>query len=156
MGTRDNDFVEHLFIGSTHSYILVFTNLGRVYWLKIYNIPDVGSTGRGRNIVNVIDLQPGETVQAFRPVKSFDADKFIVMATKKGIVKKCSLEVFSRAAARGIIALGLDEDDELVSARLLEEGQEIFLARATAKRSASSMTMCGAMGRTREACAASS
>ncbi len=128
MGTRDNDFVEHLFIGSTHSYILVFTNLGRVYWLKIYNIPDVGSAGRGRNIVNVIDMLPGETVQALRPVKSFDADKFIVMATKNGIVKKCSLDVFSRPWTRGIIALGLEEGDELVSARLLEEGQEIFLA----------------------------
>ena len=148
MGTRDNDFVEHLFIGSTHSYILVFTNLGRVYWLKIYNIPDVGSTGRGRNIVNVIDLQPGETVQAFRPVKSFDADKFIVMATKKGIVKKCSLEVFSRPRARGIIALGLDEDDELVSARLLEEGQEIFLATRNGQAVRFEHDNVRAMGRT--------
>ena len=148
MGTRDNDFVEHLFIGSTHSYILVFTNLGRVYWLKIYNIPDVGSTGRGRNIVNVIDLQPGETVQAFRPVKSFDADKFIVMATKKGIVKKCSLEVFSRPRARGIIALGLDEGDELVSARLLEEGQEIFLATRNGQAIRFEHDNVRAMGRT--------
>ncbi len=128
MGTRDNDFIEHLFIGSTHSYILVFTNLGRVYWLKVYNIPDGGTTGRGRNVVNIVNLQPQETVQAFLPVKSFADDKFIVMATKNGIVKKCSLEVFSRPLARGIIALGLDEGDELVSARLLEEGQEIFLA----------------------------
>ena len=80
----------------------MFTNLGRVYWLKIYNIPDVGSTGRGRNIVNVIDLQPGETVQAFRPVKSFDADKFIVMATKKGHRQ----EVLARSifAAAGAVA----------------------------------------------------
>lgn len=128
MGTRDNDFVEHLFIGSTHSYILVFTNWGRVYWLKIYNIPDVGTTGRGRNIVNVINLQPEETVQAFLPVKNFDPEQFIVMATKSGTIKKCSLDVFSRPMSRGIIALGLDEGDELVSARLSDEGQDIFLA----------------------------
>ncbi len=148
MGTRDNDFVEHLFIGSTHSYILVFTNLGRVYWLKIYNIPDVGSTGRGRNIVNIIALQPKEKVQAFRPVKSFDADKFIVMATKNGIVKKCSLEEFSRPRARGIIALGLDTGDELVSARLLEEGQEIFLATGDGQAVRFEHDKVRAMGRT--------
>lgn len=148
MATRDDDLVERLFIGRTHSYILVFTNLGRVYWLKIYNIPDVGTTGRGRNIVNIIALQPGETVQAFRPVKDFDADKFIVMATKKGVVKKCSLEVFSRPLSRGIIALGLDEGDELVSARLLEEGQEIFLATRKGQAVRFEHDQVRAMGRT--------
>jgi DNA gyrase subunit A len=128
MGTRDNDFIEHLFIGSTHSYILVFTNLGRLYWLKVYSIPDAGATGRGRHVANLINLMPEETVQAFLPVKDFPEDKFIVMATKQGTIKKCSLEVFSRPLSRGIIAIGLNEGDELVSARLLEDATEILLA----------------------------
>ena len=128
MGTRDNDFIEHLFIGSTHSYILVFTNLGRLYWLKVYNIPDAGATGRGRHVANLISLMPEETVQAFLPVKDFPEDQFIVMATKEGTIKKCSLEQFSRPLSRGIIAIGLNEGDELVSARLLEDSTEILLA----------------------------
>ncbi len=128
MATRDDDLVESLFIGSTHSYILVFTNLGRVYWLKIYNIPEVAAAGRGRNIVNLLGFLPDETVQAFLPVKSFDAEKFIVMVTRQGTIKKCSLDVFSRPLSRGIIALTLIDGDELVSARLCEPDQEIFLA----------------------------
>ena len=128
MSTRDDDLVESLIIGSTHSYILVFTNLGWVYWLKVYNIPEVAAAGRGRNIVNLINFQPDETVQAFLPVRSFDSDQFIVMATREGTVKKCALEVFSRPRSRGIIALGLREGDELVSARLCEPDQEIFIA----------------------------
>ena len=128
MGTRTEDFIEHLFIGSTHSYILFFTNLGRVYWVKVYNIPDSAAAGKGRHIANLIGLMPDEHVQAYRPVKEFDPSTFIVMATKMGTVKKCSLEVFSRPMTRGIIAIGLDEGDELVSARLSDEGQEIFIA----------------------------
>ena len=128
MSTRDDDLVERLIIGTTHSYILVFTNLGRVYWLKIYNIPEVAAHGRGRNIVNLLNFMPNETVQAFLPVRSFDADKFIVMVTRAGTVKKSSLEVFSRPLSRGIIALVLREGDELVSARLCEPDQEILIA----------------------------
>ncbi len=133
MGTRDDDFVEHLIIASTHSYILVFTNLGRVYWLKVYRLPDVGTTGKGKHIANLLNLQPGEEVQAFRTVKDFDPEKFIVMVTRKGTVKKCSLEVFSRPLSRGIIAIGLDEGDELISARLLETDQEILIATKQGK-----------------------
>lgn len=133
MGTRDDDFVEHLIIASTHSYILVFTNLGRVYWLKVYRLPDVGTTGKGKHIVNLLNMQPGEEVQAFRTVKDFDPEKFIVMVTKKGTVKKCSLEVFSRPLSRGIIAIGLDGDDELITARLLEGNQEVLIATRMGK-----------------------
>lgn len=134
MGTREDDFIEHLFIGSTHSYLLVFTNLGRLYWLKVYNIPDSGAAGKGKHIANLINLMPDETVQGFMPVKDFPEDEFIVMATKKGVVKKCTLDVFSRPLSRGIIALGLDEGDELVRARLLQDGDsEIFLATAQGK-----------------------
>ncbi len=128
MGTRDNDLVERLFIGSTHSYILVFTNLGRVYWLKVYNLPEVGASGKGRNIVNLLNLRQEETVQTLLPLKSFDEDLSIAMATRLGTIKRCELEVFSRPRSRGIVALNLIEKDELVSARLCEKGQEIFLA----------------------------
>ncbi len=128
MGTRDDDFIEDLFIGSTHSYILVFTNLGRLYWLKVYNIPDAGAAGKGRHVANLINLMPDETVQAFLPVKEFPEDQFIVMATKNGTIKKCSLDVFSRPLSRGIIAIGLKDGDELESARLLRDANEILLA----------------------------
>jgi DNA gyrase subunit A len=128
MGTRSDDFIEHLFVASTHSYILIFTNLGRLYWVKVYNIPDAGATGKGRHVANLISLMPDETVQAFLPVKEFPEDQFIVMATKQGTIKKCSLEVFSRPLSRGIIAIGLNDGDELVSARLLEDSTEILIA----------------------------
>jgi DNA gyrase subunit A len=128
MGTRNDDFVEYLLVSSTHSYVLVFTNLGRLYWLKVYNIPDAGTTGRGKNIVNLVNLQPNETVQGFLPVKEFDEDRYVVMATLKGVIKKCSLSVFQRPMARGIIALGLDDGDELISAQLCEKDDEIFMA----------------------------
>ena len=133
MGTRSDDFIEHLFIGSTHSYILIFTNLGRLYWLKVYNIPDGGAAGKGKHIANLISLMPEEEVTGFRPVKEFTEDTFIVMATKKGTVKKCALTEFSRPLSRGIIAIGLDEGDELVTARLAEAQDEIFLATREGK-----------------------
>ena len=133
MGTRTEDFVEHLIIGSTHSYFLVFTNLGRVYWLRIYDIPDVGITGRGKNIVNLLNFQPDETVQAFLPVKEFTAGRYIVMATRDGVIKKCDLSVFQRPLSRGIIALALDEGDELIAARLTDPGGEIFVATTHGK-----------------------
>jgi DNA gyrase subunit A len=128
MGTRNDDFVEYLLVGSTHSYVLVFTNLGRLYWLKVYSIPDAGTTGRGKNIVNLVSLQPNESVQGFLPVKAFDEDRYVVMTTRAGIIKKCSLSVFQRPMSRGIIALGLDQGDELISAELCEKEEEIFIA----------------------------
>ena len=128
MGTRENDFLEHLFIASTHSYILAFTNLGRLYWLKVYNIPDVGVTSKGKNIVNLLNFQPDERIQAYFPVREFPEDQYIVMVTRKGVIKKTSLTEFSRPLSRGIIALNLDEGDELISARLAEGEQEIFVA----------------------------
>ena len=128
MSTRDGDIVENLFIGTTHSYILVFTNLGRVYWLKIYNIPEVAAAGKGRNIVNLLNFLPGETVQAFLPVRTFDPDRFVVMATRNGRIKKSSLKEYSRPLSRGIIALVLVDDDELVRARLSDSTPDILIA----------------------------
>jgi DNA gyrase subunit A len=127
MGTRDDDFLEALFSASTHSYILVFTNLGLMHWLKVYFIPDVGTTGRGKNIVNLVNLQPDEKVQAFLGVREFDEVRYVVMATRKGVIKKCSLSVFDRPSSRGIIALNLDEGDELISVRMTEGNDEILV-----------------------------
>ncbi len=133
MGTRTEDFVEHLLIASTHSYILVFTNLGRVYWLKVYEAPDVGTSGRGKNVVNLVNLQPGETVKAFLPVKQFIPGVYIVMVTKHGVIKKCELTEFDNPRASGIIAMSLEEGDELIAARLTDGSQQVFLGSHNGK-----------------------
>ncbi len=126
MGTRTEDVVEHLVIASTHAYLLIFTNKGRVYWLKIYEIPDAGTTGKG-NTFELINLQPDETVKAFLPVKEFVPDKFIVMVTQHGVIKKCELTEFDNPLSRGIIALGLDDGDELLGATITNGENFIFL-----------------------------
>jgi DNA gyrase subunit A len=127
MGTRDEDFVEHLIVASTHSYLLIFTTRGRVYWLKIYEIPDATTTGKGKHISNLINLQPDETVKAFLSVKDFVPDQFIVMVTKHGVIKKSELTEFDNPMARGIIAVTLDEGDELISAKITHGNNYIFL-----------------------------
>ena len=127
MSTRAEDVVEHLIIASTHAYLLIFTNKGRVYWLKIYNIPDATTTGKGKHSSGLINLMPDESVTAFLPVKEFVAGKFIVMATKQGVIKKCELTEFDHPLQRGIIALGIDEGDELLAARLTNGENYIFL-----------------------------
>ncbi len=127
MGTRGEDFVEYFLVSSTHNYLLIFTNKGRVYWLKIYNIPDATTTGKGKNVSNLINLQPDETVKAFLPVSKFEPGQFIVMVTKNGVIKKCELTEFNNPLQRGIIALGVEEGDELISARLTGGSNLIFL-----------------------------
>jgi DNA gyrase subunit A len=128
MSTRAEDVVEHLIIASTHAYLLIFTNKGRVYWLKIYTIPDATTVGKGKHASNLINLQPDESVTAFLPVKEFVAGSYIVMVTKQGVIKKCELTEFDNPMSRGIIALGLDDGDELLAARLTNGKQFIFLA----------------------------
>ncbi len=127
MSTRAEDVVEHLIIASTHAYLLIFTNKGRVYWLKIYEIPDAATSGKGKHCSGLINLQPDETVTAFLPVKEFVAGKFILMVTKQGVIKKSELTEFDNPMARGIIALALDEGDELLAARLTTGQDYIFL-----------------------------
>src|SRR5580692_4575763 len=127
MGTRTEDFVEYFLVASTHNYLLVFTNKGRVYWLKIYEIPDATTTGKGKHISNLISLQPDETVKAFLPVHEFVADQFIVMVTKLGVIKKSELTEFGNPLQRGIIAIGVDDGDELIAARLSSGKDYIFL-----------------------------
>lgn len=128
MGTRTDDFIENLIIASTHTYLLIFTNMGRVYWLKIYEIPDASTTGKGKNIGSLINLQPDETVKTFLPVKNFNTpDQYIVMVTKRGVIKKCESTEFNNPMARGIIAVSLDEGDELIAARLTNGKNYIFM-----------------------------
>ena len=129
MKTREEDFVAQLIVDSTHSYLLCFTNTGRVYWLKIYEIPDVSAAGKGKSMQSLLDLQTGEKVCAILPVHNLEEEgKFIFFATQKGTVKKTPLKDFSNVMSRGIIAIGIDKDDELVAARITDGSQIIFLA----------------------------
>ena len=127
MGTRAEDTVEYLLVANTHSYLLIFTNKGRVYWLKIYEIPDAGTTGKGKNINGLVSLQPDESVAAFLPVRAFVADQYVIMVTRRGVIKKCDLSCFDHPLSRGIIAITLDEDDELIAARLTSGNDYVFL-----------------------------
>ena len=127
MGTRAEDVVEHLLVASTHSYLLIFTSRGRVYWLKAYEIPDASTTGKGKHISNLINLQPDETVKAFLSVKDFVPDQYIVMVTKHGVIKKSELTEFDNPMSRGIIAVSLDEGDELIGAKITNGKNYIFL-----------------------------
>jgi DNA gyrase subunit A len=129
MKTREEDFVTQLIVDSTHAYLLCFTNKGRVYWLKVYEIPDVGAAGKGKSIASLLSLQPGETVRNILPVRNLEEEgKFIFFATRKGTVKKTELKDFSNVMARGIIAIGIDDDDELVAVRVTDGNQIVFLA----------------------------
>ena len=147
MGTRAEDVVDHLVVASTHAYLLIFTSKGRLYWLKIYEIPDATTAAKGKNISGLINLQPDETVKAFLPVKEFVPDKFIVMVTKSGTIKKCELTEFDNPLARGIIAIGLDEGDELISARMTTGSEQILIATRSGIAIRFNETDVRAMGR---------
>ena len=129
MKTREEDFVSQLIIDSTHAYLLCFTNTGRVFWLKVYEVPDVGAAGKGKAIASLLNLLPGETVRNILPVRNLEEEaKFIFFATQKGTVKKTPLKDFCNVMARGIIAIGIDTDDELVGVRITDGSQVVFLA----------------------------
>jgi DNA gyrase subunit A len=129
MKTRDEDFVEHLFLASTHAYIMIFTNKGRVYWLKVYEIPDVSAAGKGKHIGNLVSLQPGETVKTMLAVRNLEEEnKYIFFATRNGLVKKSQLREFMHVRSNGINAIGIEEGDELVACRVTDGNQIVFLA----------------------------
>jgi DNA gyrase subunit A len=129
MKTREEDFVSQLIVDSTHAYLLCFTNTGRVYWFKIYEIPDVGAAGKGKSIQSLLALQSGENVRAILPVRDLEEEgKFIFFATQQGTVKKTPLKDFSNVMSRGIIAINIGKEDELVAARITDGSQLIFLA----------------------------
>jgi DNA gyrase subunit A len=127
MRTRDEDVVNHLFVASTHSYLMIFSDRGRAYWLKVHEIPDVGADGRGKAIANLVQLEPGEKIAAMLAVREFDDQHFIVLGTRKGTVKKTSLSSYSNPRAGGIIAMGVDEDDSVMAVRLSDGQSEIFI-----------------------------
>src|SRR5579862_4417801 len=129
MKTRDEDFVEHLFIVSTHAYILIFTNTSRVYWLKVYEIPDISAAGKGKHIGNLVGLQPGEAVKTLVAVRNLEEEnRYVFFATHNGTVKKTEVKDFCHVMSRGIIAINIEKGDELVAASLTDGNQIVFLA----------------------------
>ena len=128
MATRDGDFVEQLYVASAHSYIMVFTDRGYCYWLKVHQIPELGPAARGKAIVNLLRLDSGEGVAATAAVREFPEDRFLTFATEAGVVKKTALAEYSRPRNSGIIALRIDEDDRLLSVKVTDSGSEIVLA----------------------------
>ena len=126
-GTKEDDFIDNLFIANTHDYILCFSSRGRVYWIKVYAVPQGGRISRGKPIVNLVQLEQGEKINAILPVKAFDENRYIFMATAFGTVKKTPLSEFSRPRASGIIAVGLDEDDYLIGVALTEGKHDVML-----------------------------
>jgi DNA gyrase subunit A len=127
METKEDDFVEHLFVASTHDYFLFLTNQGRLYWLKVHEIPQAGRQARGKAMVNLLNLQPQEKVATILPVRTFEEGKYIFMVTRKGLVKKTDLMAFSRPRSGGIIATTIVEGDEVIAAELTKGKQDIFL-----------------------------
>jgi DNA gyrase subunit A len=127
MRTRDEDFVSHLFVASTHAYIMIFSDRGRAYWLKVHEIPDVGPGGKGKSIANLVSMEEGEKIAALVAVKEFDDSHFVVMGTRKGVVKKTALSAFSNPRAGGIIAMGVEEGDAVIAAEVTDGSAEVFI-----------------------------
>ncbi|HEY5973495.1 MAG TPA: DNA gyrase C-terminal beta-propeller domain-containing protein, partial [Geobacteraceae bacterium] len=128
MKTKEEDFVEHLFIASSKDFMMFFTDAGRVYWLKVYEIPEGGRATRGKAIVNLLNLNPGEKITAILSVKEFSEDRYVMMATRLGVVKKSPLKEYSNIRVGGIIAVNLDEGDKLISVALTDGRQDVLLA----------------------------
>ncbi len=148
MRTREEDVVNHLFVASTHAYMMVFSDRGRAYWLKVHEIPDVGPDGRGKAIANLVQMQPGEKTAAMLPVQDFDDRHFIVMGTRKGSIKKTELAAFSNPRAGGIIAIGVEDDDEVMAVQLSDGDSQIFIGSQQGMAIRFSETDVRSMGRT--------
>jgi DNA gyrase subunit A len=127
MRTRDEDYVQHLFVASTHAYIMIFSDRGRAYWLKVHEIPDVGPGGKGKSIANLVSMEEGEKIAAMLAVKEFEDDKFVFMGTRKGVVKKTQLSAFSNPRVGGIIAMGVEEDDAVITVQVSDGSGEIVI-----------------------------
>jgi DNA gyrase subunit A len=133
MSTRQEDVVTFLFTASAHDYLLLLTNRGQVFWLKVYELPEVGPAAIGKAIVNLLPLQKDEKVQAILPVKEFKSDHYVVMATRNGIIKKTELTAYSNPRSTGIRAIVLDEDDEVICARITDGNRHLFLMSQAGK-----------------------
>jgi DNA gyrase subunit A len=148
MRTREEDFVSHLFVASTHAYVMIFSDRGRAYWLKVHEIPDVGPDGRGKAIANLVSMEDGERIAALLTVKEFEADKFVVMGTTRGVIKKTELVAFSNPRAGGIIAMGVEPGDSVISAQISDGGGEIFIGTRSGMAIRFSEHEVRSMGRT--------
>ena len=130
MRTREEDFVSHLFVASTHSYIMIFSDRGRAYWLRVHEVPDAGADSKGKAIVNLVSMEDGEKIAALMAVKEWpaeDGQQFIVMGTRKGVVKKTDLRAFRYPRTGGIIAMGIEEGDAVIAAELSSGSDQIFI-----------------------------
>jgi DNA gyrase subunit A len=148
MRTREEDFVSHLFVASTHAYIMIFSDRGRAYWLKVHEIPDVGPDGRGKAIANLVSMQEGERIAALLAVKEFEPNRFIVMGTKRGEVKKTELTAFSNPRAGGIIAMDVEEGDAVIAVAVSDGNAEIFIGTRNGMSIRFKETDVRSMGRT--------
>ncbi|MDE2906496.1 MAG: DNA gyrase subunit A [Acidobacteriota bacterium] len=151
MRTREEDFLTHVFIASTHAYVLIFSDRGRMYWLKVHAIPDVGPAGRGKAIANLVQMEPGERIAALETVKTWpeaEGERFVVMGTRRGIVKRMDLRAFRHPRAGGIIAMGVADGDAVVGAELTDGGGEIFIGTSAGKAIRFRETDVRSMGRT--------
>jgi DNA gyrase subunit A len=128
MDPKEGDWVEHLFVGTTHNYIMFFTNTGKAYWLKVYELPQAGRASRGRPIINLLTLEPGEQIQAMIPIDKFDTDRYLMMCTRQGQIVRNSLDLYSNPRKVGIKAINIADGDELISVRLTNGTQEIVIA----------------------------
>ncbi|MBW9257567.1 MAG: DNA gyrase subunit A [Candidatus Thiodiazotropha sp. (ex. Lucinisca nassula)] len=146
--TKDEDFVDKLFVASTHDTILCFSNLGKVYWLKVYELPQAGRNARGKPIVNLLPLESEEQINAILPVRDYQEDRYVFMATSSGTVKKTSLEAFSRPRANGIIAVDLRDGDKLVGVSVTDGEQDVMLFSSSGKAVRFSEANVRPMGRT--------
>jgi len=133
METKEEDLVEHFYIANTHHYILWFTNIGKVHWLKVYAIPEGTRASRGKALVNLLQLDEGETISAMVPVVDFTSAGYVIMTTKRGLIKKTPLAVFGNPRTGGIRAISLDDGDELIAVKLTDGSQHIFLGTADGK-----------------------
>jgi DNA gyrase subunit A len=150
MATREEDFVRHLGVASTHAYLLFFTNMGRLHWLKVHELPQLGRAAKGKAIVNVLQLQENEQVQTMLPVRSFEdaAGEFIVLSTRQGVIKKTSLSAFSNPRKAGIIAINLSDGDELISVGRSSGSDDVLLATRAGKSIRFNESDARSMGRT--------
>ena len=148
MDTKEEDFVEHIFVASTHQYILFFTDKGKCHWLKVFRIPQGSRTARGKAIVNLLQVDPGEKIAAFVPVREFDDDHYIFMVTRRGIVKKTNLSAYSHPSSKGIIAVKLDEGDCLIDVRLTDGEKDIIIVTHNGMSIRFSESDVRSMGRT--------
>jgi DNA gyrase subunit A len=144
---KDEDFVEHLLVASTHATILCFTNLGKVYWLKVYQIPVAGRNSRGRPVVNLLPLGEGERISSILPVEEYSGDKFVIMATANGTVKKTALEQYSRPRSVGLRAVDLVEGDHLVGTAIIDDNSDVMLLSSEGKAVRFASTDARSMGR---------